>query len=92
MRYPGPAEKIDKTLEQRRYKALGRGEMGERGGPTAMPGNYQAVLRIENKKTRHITLKILKDPRLETTEEDYQAQFDLWIHIRDKAFPKPIAC
>ena len=83
MRYPGPAEKIDKTLEQKRYKALGRGEMGERGGPTAMPGNYLAVLRIENKKQEH-NFEILKDPRLETSEEDYQAQFDLWINIRDQ--------
>ena len=83
MRYPGPAEKIDKTLEQKRYKALGRGEMGERGGPTAMPGTYQAVLRIENTKQEH-HFEILKDPRLETSEEDYQAQFDLWMNIRDQ--------
>ncbi|MEC7425156.1 MAG: glycosyl hydrolase, partial [SAR324 cluster bacterium] len=83
MRYPGPSEKIDKTLEQKRYKALGRGEMGERGGPTAMPGTYQAVLRIENTKQEH-HFEILKDPRLETSEEDYQAQFDLWMNIRDQ--------
>ena len=48
-----------------------------------MPGTYQAVLRIENKKQEH-HFKILKDPRMETSEEDYQAQFDLWMNIRDQ--------
>ena len=47
------------------------------------PGTYQAVLRIENTKQEH-HFEILKDPRLETSEEDYQAQFDLWMNIRDQ--------
>ena len=41
------------------------------------------TLRIENTKQEH-HFEILKDPRLETSEEDYQAQFDLWMNIRDQ--------
>ena len=83
MRYPGPAERIDKSLEKKGYQALGRGEMGERGGPTAIPGSYHAVLRMENKEQAQ-SFEILKDPRLDTTHDDYQAQFDLWLRIRDR--------
>ncbi len=78
--YPGPEIKIDKSLERKGYKPLGRGEGGPGGGPVAPPGNYQVCLKLDGKEYKH-SFKILKDPRLETTSEDFAAQFELWNKI-----------
>ncbi|MDP7622292.1 MAG: hypothetical protein QGH27_10045, partial [SAR324 cluster bacterium] len=80
MRYPGPEIKIDKSLERKGYKPLGRGEGGPGGGPVAPPGNYQVCLKLDGKEYKH-SFKILKDPRLDTTSEDFAAQFELWNKI-----------
>jgi len=66
MRYPGPEIKIDKSLERKSYKPLGRGEGGPGEGPVAPPGKYQVCLKFDGKEYKH-SFKILKDPRLETT-------------------------
>lgn len=52
-------------------------------GPLAVPGNYQVRLTVGGKSWTQ-PFEIKKDPRLATTQEDYQAQFDLLIKIRDK--------
>ena len=78
--YPGPEIKIAKSLERKGYKPLGRGEGGPGGGPVAPPGNYQVCLKLDGKEYKH-SFKILKDPRLETTSEDFAAQFELWNKI-----------
>jgi hypothetical protein len=80
MRYPGPEIKIDKSLERKSYKPLGRGEGGPGGGPVAPPGNYQVCFKLDGKEYKH-SFKILKDPRLDTTSEDFAAQFELWNKI-----------
>jgi hypothetical protein len=55
----------------------------EEDGPTAVPGTYQARLTAgEGSQTQ--SFDVLKDPRLSTTEADFQDQFDLLIAIRDK--------
>ena len=72
MRYPG-ANKVpgDKTTE-----GVGR-------GPLAPPGTYQVRLSVgEQSQTQ--SFEMVKDPRVEATQEDFDAQFELLIRIRDK--------
>ncbi len=56
---------------------------GSLTGPIAVPGKYQARLIVGEKKLT-TTFEIKKDPRLKTTPDQFQAQFDLLIKIRDK--------
>lgn len=52
-------------------------------GPMAVPGNYKVKLTV-NAESMEQSFKILKDPRVETSLEDLQAQFDFLIEVRDK--------
>jgi len=83
LRYPGPRVKLDKSLEKPGYKPLGRGEGGGGGGPVAAPGTCQARFKCGSVESTH-TFEILKDPRLDTTPEDFAAQFELWTKITEK--------
>ena len=67
MRYPG-AEDID-----------GRQILwaGSTAGPRAIPGTYRVQLLIDDKVVGTQDFELTKDPRIETTQEDFQAQFDL---------------
>ena len=83
MRYPGPEVKIDKALEKPGYKQLGRDTPfggGSDCGPTAPPGKYQVQLKTGKTKITH-SFEITKDPRLETSAEDFALQFELWSKI-----------
>ncbi len=56
---------------------------GRLNGPLAVPGVYQVKLSVgEESLTESWEWK--KDPRLETSLGDFEAQFDLLIKIRDK--------
>jgi hypothetical protein len=56
---------------------------GDPVGPLVMPGNYQARLTVAGKtSTAPIEVKI--DPRLKTSIEDLQKQFDLMLKMRDR--------
>ncbi len=57
---------------------------GTLAGPRIVPGNYQVRFTVDGKvvSTEAFTLKA--DPRLATTDEDFQKQFDLLLKIRDK--------
>jgi len=56
---------------------------GEPVGPLVMPGSYQARLTVKGKtSTAPIEVKI--DPRLKTSTEDLQKQFDLMMKLRDR--------
>lgn len=57
--------------------------MGSLSGPLAVPGKYQVRLTVGDKVMTHMW-DWKKDPRLETTQADFQKQFDLLIEIRDK--------
>jgi len=72
MRYPG-AERVPGAI-------LWGGNLS---GPTAVPGQYQVKLTVDGKTSVQIW-EWKKDPRLETTQEDFQEQFDFLIKIRDK--------
>ena len=50
---------------------------GSTDGPTAVPGNYQVRLIVDGQTVMQQPFTIKKDPRIETTQEDFQAQFDL---------------
>ena len=72
MRYPS-AHRVagDKTTEDRL------------SGPLAPPGTYQVRLTV-NGRSHTQTLEIIKDPRVDATQADFEAQFGLLIKIRDK--------
>jgi hypothetical protein len=52
-------------------------------GPKAVPGKYKVRLTI-NGNSQEQEFEILKDPRVPSTQEDLQAQFDFLVKVRDK--------
>ena len=72
MRYPGFKEFDGMVL----YSSPNR-------GPRAVPGEYRARLTVNGAMTER-TFKIVPDPRLPNTQEEYQAQFDFLTKIRNK--------
>lgn len=52
-------------------------------GPKAVPGKYQVRLTV-NGKSQTQDFEILKDPRLNTSPEDFQAQFEFLMKVRNK--------
>jgi len=52
-------------------------------GPAAVPGAYQVRLSI-GAWNQTQSFEVKKDPRLSTTQEDFQAQFDLAVKVRDR--------
>tara|TARA_Y100000385_G_scaffold285218_1_gene344760 strand:- start:5781 stop:8921 length:3141 start_codon:yes stop_codon:yes gene_type:complete len=51
-------------------------------GPKATPGHYSAKLIVEEGESE-VNFDIAKDPRLETTDEEYQKQLDFLLSVRD---------
>jgi hypothetical protein len=72
MRYPD-AERVPKAI-------LWGGMLD---GPVAVPGIYQVKLTVGEKMMME-SWQWKKDPRLLTTQEEYQEQFDFLLKIRDK--------
>jgi photosystem II stability/assembly factor-like uncharacterized protein len=56
---------------------------GNTSGPQAVPGSYQVKLTVDG-KTLTDTFEVRKDPRVSTTQEEFQKQFDLLTKIRGK--------
>lgn len=52
-------------------------------GPKAVPGKYKVQLTV-NDQSLEQEFEILKDPRINTTAEEFQAQFDFLVKVRDK--------
>jgi photosystem II stability/assembly factor-like uncharacterized protein len=52
-------------------------------GPAVVPGTYQARLTV-NGKTQTQKFEVRKDPRVGTTPEQYAAQLELGLQLRDK--------
>jgi photosystem II stability/assembly factor-like uncharacterized protein len=73
LRYPGA-----RGLPGRTY-LMG----GTLRGPLAVPGRYQARLRVGGQVWTE-PFEIKEDPRIPTTAEELQAQFELLIAIRDR--------
>ncbi len=72
MRYPD-AERVPKAI-------LWGGMLN---GPVAVPGVYQVKLTV-GEKMKMESWQWKKDPRLLTTQEEYQEQYDFLVKIRDK--------
>ncbi len=56
---------------------------GGTNGPRAVPGTYQVRLTADG-QTHTQSFEIRKDPRLQTTQEEFDKQFALLLKIRDK--------
>ena len=56
---------------------------GTVSGPVAVPGTYQVKLTVGDKMFTQ-AWEWKKDPRISTTKEEFQAQFDFLIMVRDK--------
>ena len=56
---------------------------GQTQGPKAVPGAYQVRLTVGG-KTQTQSFEVRKDPRIETTPEEFAKQFELLMQIRDK--------
>ncbi|MFP4082223.1 MAG: WD40/YVTN/BNR-like repeat-containing protein [Candidatus Aminicenantes bacterium] len=56
---------------------------GTLSGPVAVPGVYEVRLSVGEKSVSR-NWKWKKDPRLSTTQKEFQEQFDILIKIRDK--------
>lgn len=56
---------------------------GRPGGPLAMPGTYIARLDVGDWSMEQ-TFELVKDPRVETSDEDLRAQFELMSAIQSK--------
>ncbi|MBP9925615.1 MAG: glycosyl hydrolase [Cyclobacteriaceae bacterium] len=52
-------------------------------GPKAVPAKYKVRLTV-NGNSQEQEFEILKDPRVPSTQEDLQAQFDFLVKVRDK--------
>jgi hypothetical protein len=52
-------------------------------GPKAVPGKYKVRLTV-NGNTTEQEFEILKDPRIKTTQEELQSQFEFLVKVRDK--------
>jgi len=50
---------------------------GSTRGPKAVPGMYEVRLIVEDETVMSQPFGITKDPRIEVTQEDFEAQFDL---------------
>ncbi len=59
---------------------------GSLTGPTVVPGRYTAVVRTVGslKSEQRVPLDILPDPRLQVSQADYQAKYDLHSRINAK--------
>ena len=53
------------------------------GGPLAKPGTYQATLTV-GEWSMSQSFDLVKDPRVETADEDLAEQFDLMLQIQTK--------
>ena len=56
---------------------------GSLTGPRVSPGSYQIRLTVDG-KTQTESFAVKKDPRLETTPEEYAKQLTMALQIRDK--------
>ncbi|MGH2562678.1 MAG: glycosyl hydrolase [Thermomicrobiales bacterium] len=59
------------------------GDKPDRSGPRVPPGEYQVRLTVDG-ETFTETFRIVPDPRIDTPQADFEAQFALLARIREK--------
>ena len=72
LRYPGAEKFPGLVLWNRRLD-----------GPRAVPGDYRARLTV-GEWSAEVPFEVVADPRTSATPEDFQAQFDFLIAVRDQ--------
>jgi len=67
MRYPGATD-----LDGRQILWA-----GSTGGPSAVPGTYEVRLIVNDETVMTQEFELTKDPRIDVSQDDFEAQFDL---------------
>ncbi len=80
LKHPGPT-RLDYGLAPPRPKPLAP-DPENPPGPTVVPGTYSVELTVEG-KSQAAEFVLVKDPRLSTTDQAYQAQFKLHMQLID---------
>ena len=57
---------------------------GSLAGPRVVPGNFQVRLSVDGKMIATESFSVKADPRLRTTQEDFQKQFDFLSNTHSK--------
>ena len=57
---------------------------GSLAGPRVVPGNYQVRLTVDGKVIGTESFAVKSDPRIATTPDEFQKQFDFLLKTRDK--------
>ncbi|HEY2615718.1 MAG TPA: glycosyl hydrolase [Acetobacteraceae bacterium] len=81
MKHPGPV-RSDPSWTTLKNQPLAR-EPEAQSGPTVVPGDYRVQLTVGS-ETQTADFSIVKDPRLQTSPDDYARQFALLKELRDK--------
>ena len=81
LKYPGPT-KLDPSLVVRKYKPFAA-ENEDSSGPAVVPGTYGVVLEVGG-KSQTASFVVAKDPRMDTPQKDFDAQFALLRKLYDK--------
>lgn len=71
MRYPGATDLNGRQILW----------AGSTAGPTAVPGTYTVRLLVDDETVMEQDFVIKKDPRIDVTQEDFEAQFELHREI-----------
>ena len=78
--YPA-VQQLDPSLIEREYKPFAREHDSK--GPTAPPGQYSVRLSVDGEKAR-ASLWLLKDPRVNASQADFDEQFGLLQNLSSK--------
>ena len=77
-----PPIKLDEGLKIRKYEPFAKSEGGP-AGAKVQPGNYLVVLTA-NGESQEAELTVVKDPRVNTRQEDFEVQNSLYKEITTK--------
>jgi photosystem II stability/assembly factor-like uncharacterized protein len=81
MKHAGPV-RIDQSLVTLRNQPLST-EPEAQPGPTVVPGEYQVEMTVAS-ESQAVGFAIVKDPRLPTSQADFEKQFALFEELYDK--------
>ena len=77
-----PPIKLDEGLKTRKYEPFAKSEGGP-AGAKVQPGNYLVVLTA-NGESQEAKFSVVKDPRVNTSQEDFEVQNSLYKEITTK--------
>ncbi|MCZ6678205.1 MAG: glycosyl hydrolase [Candidatus Poribacteria bacterium] len=83
MRYPDAQEVSVDPITEKPVAAPPASTEKPKNGPIASPGTYQVRLTVGD-QTYNQSFELRKEPRVTASQADLDAQFELWLKIRDK--------